>query len=110
MFYAAPFQSLLSDVDLSPWHPLSKRRVQHYGYEFVYKVTEENAKQTCQFPGDFSGASLLLPAERRAAEGPPRPTPPFRLPPRREDGGAGGTAGGRGGLHAVGPDDGTEIP
>lgn len=31
-------QELLAAVDDRPWNNLSKRRVQHYGYEFCYDV------------------------------------------------------------------------
>lgn len=31
-------QELLREVDAKPWQGLAKRRVQHYGYEFLYKV------------------------------------------------------------------------
>lgn len=31
-------QELLHEVDERPWQTLAKRRVQHYGYEFLYKV------------------------------------------------------------------------
>ncbi|XP_021647806.2 alkylated DNA repair protein ALKBH8 homolog isoform X3 [Hevea brasiliensis] len=33
-------QELLTAVDDRPWNNLSKRRVQHYGYEFCYEVNE----------------------------------------------------------------------
>ncbi|XP_035543709.1 alkylated DNA repair protein ALKBH8 homolog isoform X5 [Juglans regia] len=33
-------EELLAAVDARPWKSLSKRRVQHYGYEFCYEVNE----------------------------------------------------------------------
>ncbi|XP_020570589.1 alkylated DNA repair protein alkB homolog 8 isoform X2 [Phalaenopsis equestris] len=33
-------QELLAAVDSKPWKNLSKRRVQHYGYEFLYEVND----------------------------------------------------------------------
>jgi hypothetical protein len=33
------YQELLAAVDERPWISLSKRRVQHYGYEFCYGVS-----------------------------------------------------------------------
>ncbi|XP_058086628.1 alkylated DNA repair protein ALKBH8 homolog isoform X4 [Magnolia sinica] len=33
-------QALLAAVDERPWKRLAKRRVQHYGYEFLYEVNE----------------------------------------------------------------------
>uniref|UniRef100_A0A0A9DCU6 RRM domain-containing protein n=1 Tax=Arundo donax TaxID=35708 RepID=A0A0A9DCU6_ARUDO len=32
-------QELLAAVDSRPWKSLAKRRVQHYGYEFLYEVS-----------------------------------------------------------------------
>ena len=36
LFY---FQRLLAEVDNRQWRSLSKKRVQHYGYEFLYEVS-----------------------------------------------------------------------
>uniref|UniRef100_A0A453CTY8 RRM domain-containing protein n=1 Tax=Aegilops tauschii subsp. strangulata TaxID=200361 RepID=A0A453CTY8_AEGTS len=36
---AAEEQELLAAVDSRPWKRLAKRRVQHYGYEFLYEVS-----------------------------------------------------------------------
>ncbi|XP_040987349.1 alkylated DNA repair protein ALKBH8 homolog isoform X9 [Juglans microcarpa x Juglans regia] len=33
-------EELLAAIDARPWKSLSKRRVQHYGYEFCYEVNE----------------------------------------------------------------------
>ncbi|KAH7284552.1 hypothetical protein KP509_34G059500 [Ceratopteris richardii] len=38
-------QELLAAVDKRPWQVLSKRRVQHYGYEFQYKIRNVDAMQ-----------------------------------------------------------------
>ncbi|KDP28060.1 hypothetical protein JCGZ_19468 [Jatropha curcas] len=38
-------QELLAAVDGRPWNNLSKRRVQHYGYEFCYDIRNVNTKQ-----------------------------------------------------------------
>lgn len=38
-------QELLEAVDLRPWKSLSKRRVQHYGYEFLYETRNVDSKQ-----------------------------------------------------------------
>lgn len=35
------FQELLAAVDDRPWKNLAKRRVQHYGYEFLYEVSDD---------------------------------------------------------------------
>ncbi|KAL6008614.1 Alkylated DNA repair protein alkB 8 [Asimina triloba] len=37
--------ALLAAVDERPWKCLSKRRVQHYGYEFLYQTRNVDAKQ-----------------------------------------------------------------
>lgn len=37
-FFNFSLQELLREVDERPWQTLAKRRVQHYGYEFLYKV------------------------------------------------------------------------
>ncbi|CAN0880218.1 Alkylated DNA repair protein ALKBH8 homolog [Linum grandiflorum] len=38
-------QELLAAVDGRPWNNLSKRRVQHYGYEFCYDTRNVNTKR-----------------------------------------------------------------
>ncbi|PKA62361.1 alkylated DNA repair protein alkB like 8 [Apostasia shenzhenica] len=38
-------QMLLAAVDDRPWKSLSKRRVQHYGYEFLYETRNIDSKQ-----------------------------------------------------------------
>lgn len=38
-------QELLAAVDCRPWKNLSKRRVQHYGYEFLYETRNVDSKQ-----------------------------------------------------------------
>ncbi|CAI0410308.1 unnamed protein product [Linum tenue] len=38
-------QELLAAVDSRPWNNLSKRRVQHYGYEFCYDIRNVNTKR-----------------------------------------------------------------
>ncbi|XP_015575113.1 alkylated DNA repair protein ALKBH8 homolog [Ricinus communis] len=38
-------QELLAAVDARPWKSLSKRRVQHYGYEFCYQTRNVDTKQ-----------------------------------------------------------------
>ncbi|PON68588.1 Splicing factor-like protein [Parasponia andersonii] len=38
-------QALITAVDQRPWNNLSKRRVQHYGYEFCYATRNVNPKQ-----------------------------------------------------------------
>ncbi|MCO5574040.1 hypothetical protein L7F22_027818 [Adiantum nelumboides] len=38
-------QELLAAVDEQPWQALSKRRVQHYGYEFQYKIRNVDVMQ-----------------------------------------------------------------
>lgn len=38
-------QELLAAVDERPWKHLSKRRVQHYGFEFCYQTRNVNSKQ-----------------------------------------------------------------
>ncbi|XP_058086626.1 alkylated DNA repair protein ALKBH8 homolog isoform X2 [Magnolia sinica] len=38
-------QALLAAVDERPWKRLAKRRVQHYGYEFLYETRNVDAKQ-----------------------------------------------------------------
>ncbi|XP_021647797.2 alkylated DNA repair protein ALKBH8 homolog isoform X2 [Hevea brasiliensis] len=38
-------QELLTAVDDRPWNNLSKRRVQHYGYEFCYETRNVNTKE-----------------------------------------------------------------
>ncbi|XP_020570588.1 alkylated DNA repair protein alkB homolog 8 isoform X1 [Phalaenopsis equestris] len=38
-------QELLAAVDSKPWKNLSKRRVQHYGYEFLYETRNVDTKQ-----------------------------------------------------------------
>ncbi|KAL5550640.1 hypothetical protein UlMin_000816 [Ulmus minor] len=38
-------EELLAAVDERPWKNLSKRRVQHYGYEFCYETRNVNTKQ-----------------------------------------------------------------
>ncbi|XP_043696440.1 alkylated DNA repair protein ALKBH8 homolog isoform X2 [Telopea speciosissima] len=40
-----PTQELLAAVDGRPWKSLSKRRVQHYGYEFLYETRNVDTKQ-----------------------------------------------------------------
>ncbi|KAK4268206.1 hypothetical protein QN277_024892 [Acacia crassicarpa] len=37
-------KALLQEVDCRPWNHLSKRRVQHYGYEFCYDTRNVNTK------------------------------------------------------------------
>ncbi|XP_052209560.1 alkylated DNA repair protein ALKBH8 homolog isoform X2 [Diospyros lotus] len=37
---SAEEEELLASVDDMPWKTLAKRRVQHYGYEFIYEVNE----------------------------------------------------------------------
>lgn len=37
--FASFLQELLAAVDSRPWKSLAKRRVQHYGYEFLYEVS-----------------------------------------------------------------------
>eukprot|EP00268_Persea_americana_P057238 TRINITY_DN6842_c0_g1_i10.p1 TRINITY_DN6842_c0_g1~~TRINITY_DN6842_c0_g1_i10.p1 ORF type:complete len:380 (-),score=65.01 TRINITY_DN6842_c0_g1_i10:826-1965(-) len=51
-------QELLSAVDARPWKSLAKRRVQHYGFEFLYKTRNVDPKQ---FLGDLpSFVSFIL--------------------------------------------------
>lgn len=38
-------QTLLREVDERPWQTLAKRRVQHYGYEFLYKTRNVDLTQ-----------------------------------------------------------------
>ncbi|KAL2630227.1 hypothetical protein R1flu_014913 [Riccia fluitans] len=38
-------ERLLAAVDQSPWQVLAKRRVQHYGYEFLYKIRNVDLSQ-----------------------------------------------------------------
>ncbi|KAJ0989799.1 hypothetical protein J5N97_008155 [Dioscorea zingiberensis] len=38
-------QALLAAVDARPWKSLAKRRVQHYGYEFLYESRNVDTKQ-----------------------------------------------------------------
>lgn len=38
-------QDLLEAVDARPWRSLSKRRVQHYGYEFLYETRNVDTKK-----------------------------------------------------------------
>ncbi|XP_030481304.2 alkylated DNA repair protein ALKBH8 homolog [Cannabis sativa] len=38
-------RDLIAAVDEMPWNNLSKRRVQHYGYEFCYETRNINAKK-----------------------------------------------------------------
>lgn len=38
-------QKLLAEVDTRPWKRLAKRRVQHYGYEFLYETRNVDLKQ-----------------------------------------------------------------
>ncbi|KAG0598563.1 hypothetical protein M758_12G084100 [Ceratodon purpureus] len=38
-------QELLDEVDERPWKTLAKRRVQHYGYEFLYKTRNVDLTQ-----------------------------------------------------------------
>ncbi|XP_062073004.1 alkylated DNA repair protein ALKBH8 homolog isoform X3 [Humulus lupulus] len=38
-------RELIAAVDEMPWNNLSKRRVQHYGYEFCYETRNINAKK-----------------------------------------------------------------
>lgn len=38
-------EELLAAVDDRPWRTLAKRRVQHYGYEFLYETRNVNTKQ-----------------------------------------------------------------
>ncbi|KAH7658968.1 tRNA (carboxymethyluridine(34)-5-O)-methyltransferase protein [Dioscorea alata] len=40
-----PAKVLLAAVDASPWKSLAKRRVQHYGYEFLYETRNVDARQ-----------------------------------------------------------------
>ncbi|NP_001148410.1 nucleic acid binding protein [Zea mays] len=42
---AAEEQELLSAVDSKTWKRLAKRRVQHYGYEFLYETRNVDSKQ-----------------------------------------------------------------
>uniref|UniRef100_A0ACD5UTB7 Uncharacterized protein n=1 Tax=Avena sativa TaxID=4498 RepID=A0ACD5UTB7_AVESA len=42
---AAEEQELLAAVDSKPWKRLAKRRVQHYGYEFLYETRNVDSKQ-----------------------------------------------------------------
>ncbi|CAN6269167.1 unnamed protein product [Urochloa humidicola] len=42
---AAEEQELLAAVDSRPWKSLAKRRVQHYGYEFLYETRNVDSKQ-----------------------------------------------------------------
>ncbi|VAH36137.1 unnamed protein product [Triticum turgidum subsp. durum] len=42
---AAEEQELLAAVDSRPWKRLAKRRVQHYGYEFLYETRNVDSKQ-----------------------------------------------------------------
>ncbi|KAJ1272626.1 hypothetical protein BS78_06G217700 [Paspalum vaginatum] len=42
---AADEQELLAAVDSKPWKSLAKRRVQHYGYEFLYETRNVDSKQ-----------------------------------------------------------------
>ncbi|KAL6652089.1 hypothetical protein ACP70R_011014 [Stipagrostis hirtigluma subsp. patula] len=42
---AAEEQELLAAVDSRPWKSLAKRRVQHYGYEFLYETKNVDSKQ-----------------------------------------------------------------
>ncbi|KAG1362779.1 alkylated DNA repair protein ALKBH8 [Cocos nucifera] len=38
-------KELLAEVDAMPWKRLSKRKVQHYGYEFLYETRNVDSKQ-----------------------------------------------------------------
>ncbi|XP_010933030.1 alkylated DNA repair protein ALKBH8 homolog isoform X2 [Elaeis guineensis] len=38
-------KELLAEVDARPWKRLSKRKVQHYGYEFLYETRNVDSKQ-----------------------------------------------------------------
>ncbi|KAK9144098.1 hypothetical protein Sjap_004001 [Stephania japonica] len=38
-------KELLAAVDSRPWNGLSKRRVQHYGYEFLYEIRNVDTKR-----------------------------------------------------------------
>ncbi|KAL6843768.1 hypothetical protein ACP4OV_026339 [Aristida adscensionis] len=49
---AAEEQELLAAVDARPWKCLAKRRVQHYGYEFLYETRNVDSKQ---FLGELPG-------------------------------------------------------
>lgn len=40
-------QELLAEVDDRPWKILAKRRVQHYGYEFLYEVSDD-MRRSCE--------------------------------------------------------------
>ncbi|XP_057963938.1 alkylated DNA repair protein ALKBH8 homolog isoform X6 [Malania oleifera] len=40
-----PCKELLASVDDMPWKSLSKRRVQHYGFEFCYETRNINTKE-----------------------------------------------------------------
>ncbi|WOL04305.1 alkylated DNA repair protein [Canna indica] len=51
-------QELLAEVDSRQWSNLSKRRVQHYGYEFLYKTRNVDSQQ---FLGELpSFVSIIL--------------------------------------------------
>lgn len=43
-FFSSSYQELLAAVDARPWKSLAKRRVQHYGYEFLYKVNAADSE------------------------------------------------------------------
>ncbi|XP_002962605.2 alkylated DNA repair protein alkB homolog 8 [Selaginella moellendorffii] len=43
-------ERLLQEVDARPWQALAKRRVQHYGYEFLYNARNVD---TSKFLGEF---------------------------------------------------------
>ncbi|XP_052209561.1 LOW QUALITY PROTEIN: alkylated DNA repair protein ALKBH8 homolog [Diospyros lotus] len=42
---SAEEEELLASVDDMPWKTLAKRRVQHYGYEFIYETRNVNTSQ-----------------------------------------------------------------
>ncbi|KAG9452913.1 hypothetical protein H6P81_005817 [Aristolochia fimbriata] len=53
-------QELLVSVDARPWRKLAKRRVQHFGYEFLYQTRNVNSNQ---FLGELP--SFVSPVLRR---------------------------------------------
>ncbi|XAR70765.1 tRNA (carboxymethyluridine(34)-5-O)-methyltransferase [Bertholletia excelsa] len=42
---ASEEEELLAAIDIRPWNRLAKRRVQHYGYEFLYETRNVNPSQ-----------------------------------------------------------------
>ncbi|KAK3141593.1 hypothetical protein QOZ80_4BG0335910 [Eleusine coracana subsp. coracana] len=55
---AAEEQELLAAVDSRPWKSLAKRRVQHYGYEFLYETRNVDSKQFLGELPDFVSTVL----------------------------------------------------